>query len=220
MVVGNREEYIIGPSAALGQWEAVEIRGVAAAEVTLRYPLQYTYAASDVFRSTRVSVGILGAEVPTVYENAQARWEYSVGTLARQKTTIFSISIWSPAVPITALPILRQYPQARNEMADVQDLEDLIAELWDQLLETLAMKAKHSGRLVDAEGLRQCLILKVLEHLPFVNRDEDQVARVRDRFDESWAQVCQLLVVDADGDGSVTTADQLTPAAVGRFYRG
>ncbi len=220
MVVGTREEYVIGPSAALGQWEIVELRGVASDEVTLRYPLQYAYEAGDPVRSTRLSVLIEGSEAGTVYENAQARWEYHVDSRPYRKTSLFSISLWAPDIPVTALPILRQYPQARNEMADVQDLEDLLSELWDQLLDRLAMKPGHASRLVSSQGLCQSLILMLLEHLPFVNREEDQLNLVREKLNEEWTQVCQLLVVDTDGDGVITDDDQLTPAAVGRFYRG
>jgi hypothetical protein len=220
MVVGTREEYVIGPSAALGQWEVVELRGVASGDVRLRYPLQYSYAAGDPFRSTRLSVLIEGSEAGTVYENAQARWKYYADSRPYTKTSLFSVSLWAPDIPVTALPILRQYPQARNEMADVQDLEDLLSELWDQLLDRLAMKAGHASRLVSSQGLRQSLILMLLEHLPFVNREEDQLNLVRERLNEEWSQVCQLLVVDTDGDGAIEDDDQLLPATVGRFYRG
>ncbi len=219
MVVGNREQYVIGPSAALGQWEIVELAGVGAGEVLLRYPLRYEYAAGDAIRSTRLSVLIEGSESETVYENAQARWEYHVDSRPYTKTTLFSISIWDPAIPVSTIDILRMYPQALNEMADTQALEDLLYELWGQLLDDLAMKAGHASRLVSGQDLRNSLIKKLLIHLPFVNREQEQMERAIDDFNAEWSKVCQLVVVDADGSGSVTSADQLSPPMVGRLYR-
>lgn len=219
MVVGNREQYVIGPSAALGQWEWCELRGVGSGEVRLRRPLRYAYASGDTFRSARLSVQITGSEVPTVYEKAQARWEWHHASQPYTEVTHFSISIWNPRIPLTSVNVLNRHPQALNEMGDAQDLDDLLADLWDELLGDLAQKVPDPGRLVSGVSLRKALLYKLLTELPTRNHDQEQLDRDLEAFNAEWEKVCQQTPVDADGSGTISSADELTPASVGRLWR-
>jgi len=220
MLTGNREQYLIGPSADQQQWEWAELVGVSSDSVRLRRPLRYGYAEGDPIRSARLSVVIEGSEVPTVYQNAFALWRYYVDGVVYEERIPFTVSPWNPRIPATPNDLLRIYPKAENQTADLQSLDDLLAEKWEEVLEELTRKVVDPGRIVSGAPLRHLLLYRLRRDLAADNNEATIFELYHQLYDEAMAAAIATTPVDADGSGSVSIDDVVPPAMVGRFWRG
>jgi len=217
LVVGR--EYLVGPNSS-GQSEWVTVSAIGSGQVTTRDELQYTYAANDVFCSTRLEVTLSSSDAGTAYRSCLARWKYYVDSQARIDTSIFHISIWMPTLNVTEQDILRREPRAIDLLGSRQRLSELIQEIWEhEILEDLGMSI-DPGALTSGEALRMATIYRVLGEMYLAAQDHEHSDRLMDLYRAAWERVLQQAPVDLDQSGTITDSDILRPAWSGRLYRG
>ena len=187
-----------------GQSEEVVVASVTAgASFTTRNKLKYTYASGDTVASRKVSVAITAEQATTVLKNCQARWAYESGSQAYAEQSTFHISYFSPTCGVTEATILRYDPRVVNYIDASQDLQDIIDEVfYDVVLGRVAL-LMTPGSLISGSVLDNATKYKVLAELYAMNRKYEDFDKFTELFNAEMEQVFSGDNFDPDQDGAI-----------------
>lgn len=217
VVVG--EQYKITNATGEHEWVTVEAIS-SGVSVTVRDPLRYTYASTDVFCSTKLSVAMSSTQAAAPYRNCYARWVYSVGAQSQIDTSIFHVTRWAARLTLTSQDILRREPRAIDLLGSRQDIDELIQDIWEnEILEELAQSC-DPGALLSGETLRMATLYRVIAEMYLHSQDAEHSDALMAMYRAVWERVLHTAPIDVDQSGSVSSDDIVRPAWTGRLFRG
>lgn len=192
-------DVVIGPNA-LGQWEWGTIDGLGAT-VHLLDPLQYDYATSAQVQSHDLETIVTSADVGSVEHNCRAEWRYSVGSIPRRESTVFSVSRYAPRHGLNAADVAQEDPRVSEVIGSGQRVDLLIERLWERKVLPDIATLWRPGATVSGSDCDEALMAKVQETVARLARDFEAADHYREVYRAALDGLRQSLI-DLDQDGS------------------
>lgn len=222
ITVGRR--YLLTAAAGHREWARVVSVNTSTKVVTLAESLHYAYASADTFVGTRLSVAVSAVQATPRAEGYEARWSYTIASVAYYGISLFNIVRYPWPERILQTWEFKEHAGSLSgpelELASRAGLafSDEIDTATDQVREDIRAKGYEPGRFKSALVFRRAVCARVLLtwaeqgiNIPRVYQDtpDDWRTQAAARYETTLsAALTHARNYDSDDSGTLTSDER------------